>query len=193
MKVSGRTALILSALSLAGGYAYAKATEPEKICIADSLTETVTVVKTVKAETTQEQHASEKIIERKIAVPCKCQQQKSCDKDINVPDKPSPDGILVMDERIIERSLGSSESLKFEGFSQDQLFTGRTKETPVKTNLDSHRWRVSVLGGYDWSDAVPVYGVSAGMRVLGPIEVGAWTTVNQRLHGAAGASVSVSW
>jgi len=191
MKVSGRTALIFSALSLAGGYAYAKATEPEKICIADSLTETVTVVRTMKAETTQEQHASEKIIERKIAVPCKCPRQQECNKDTVQPTESS--GVLVMDERIIERSLGSSESLKFEGFSQDHLFAGRTKETPVKTNPDTHRWRVSVLGGYDWTEAVPVYGVSAGMRVLGPIEIGAWTTVNQRLHGAAGASVSVSW
>lgn len=190
MKVSGRTALILSALSMTGGYAYAKATEPEKVCIADSLTETVTVVKTVKTETTQEQHASEKIIERKIAVPCKCPRQPACNQEAVQPTESS--GVLVMDERIIERSLGSSESLKFDGFSQDQVFAGRTKEAPVKTNLDS-RWRVSVMGGYDWSDAVPVYGVSAGMRVLGPIEVGAWTTVNQRLHGAAGASVSVSW
>ena len=197
-----RAARILAAVgvSFAGGFFCARATETEVHCTADTFTETRTIVRTVQAETERSTQATERVIERRIAVPCKCpkvdisKMETATDKDTNVPGKESiSDGILVMDERIIERAMGTTERLKIEGFSTDTHQLAAVKEKPSEQAVRLPRWRLGLMSGYDWTDAVPIYGLSAGMRLVGPVEIGVWSTVSQRLHGAVGLSVSAAW
>ena len=197
-----RAARILVAVgaSFAGGFFCARATETEFHCTADTFTETRTVVRTVQTEAERSAQATERIIERRIAVPCKCpkvvlsEMETATDKDTNVPSKESTsDGILVMDERIIERAMGTTERLKIDGFSESLNTLSAMKEKPAEQAVRLPRWRLGLMAGYDWTDAVPIYGLSAGMRLVGPIEIGVWATVSQRLHGAVGLSVSAAW
>ena len=191
-----RALRILAAVgvSFAGGFFIARLTETDAQCVADTFTETATVIRTIQAEAERSSQATERIIERKIAVPCKCSKL-----DISKTETPiqtaetQPTGTLVLDERIVERAVGTTEKLKIGAFSDFRSDVSAVQEKPQESQARPPRWRLGVMAGYDWTDAVPIYGLTAGMRLVGPVEVGVWSTVSQRLHGAVGLSVAASW
>lgn len=191
---------LLALGAFAGGFFCARETAREPSCVAEAVTETVTLVRTVQAEAERSETATERVIERRIAVPCRCPKveisktETPTARDINVPSKDQPsDGILVLDERIVERAFGTTEKLKIGAFSGAATSDSSVRESAPQEASTPARWRVSAMAGYDWTDAVPVYGLAAGMRLVGPVELGVWATVSQRLHGAAGVSVSAAW
>lgn len=191
--------ILLALGSFAGGFFCARATETEVRCTAETFTETRTIVRTVQAEAERSAQATERVIERRIAVPCKCPSAviSKTETTTSLSDETPPSeaaGVIVMDERIFERSVGASERLRlgaFESAAGTVSAESQKAEAPESASLP--RWRLAALAGYDWTDAVPVYGLSAGMRLVGPVEIGVWATVSQRLHGAVGLSVSAAW
>ena len=203
--------LIFIALgAFAGGFFcahIAQMAEPAKIHEAETLKETVTVVQTMAAEAETKVEQVDRVIERKIAVPCKCRRQNqrtsedssavssSNDKDINVPDKPSSDGdgILVMDERIIERALSSSERLRLDAVSAASGNTEVKREFQQTEPRPLPDWQLSVLAGWNWHRKSTVYGVEVSRRIIGPVSLGVWGLSDRTGRGAAGISASVSW
>lgn len=193
---------LLALGAFAGGFFCARETAREPSCVAEAVTETVTLVRTVQAEAERSTQATERIIERRIAVPCRCPacpdpnpqtaEERPQGEPENAPTIPRM-GTVVLDERIVERAFGTTEKLKIGAFSGETASDSSVRESAPQEASTPARWRVSALAGYDWTDAVPVYGLAAGMRLVGPVELGVWATVSQRLHGAAGVSVSAAW
>ncbi len=190
--------------AFAGGFFYARNTEgaPSSIREVETLKETVTVFRTFTSESERQKNAVERVIERRVAVPCRCQScPESAPQTVEEWPKGEQDiapsvtrtGTVVLNERIVERAIGTTERLKIGAFSGAAASDSTVRESVLPEAPKPARWRVSALAGYDWTDAVPVYGLAAGMRLLGPVELGVWATVSQRLHGAAGVSVSAVW
>ena len=201
--------LIFIALgAFAGGFFCAKSTmltEPAKIHEVETLKETVTVVQTMAAEAETKVEQVDRVIERKIAVPCKCRRQlqrtteensavpSSNDTDTNVSEKSSSDGILVMDERIIERALSSSERLRLDAVSAASGNTEVKREFQQTEPRPLPDWQLSVLAGWNWHRKSTVYGVEVSRRIIGPVSLGVWGLSDRTGRGAAGISTSVSW
>lgn len=161
----------------------------------ETLTETVTVFHGVQIEAERSTQATERIIERRIAVPCRYPQASAPQTAMQeAPKKEAPVGTVVMEERILERAAGTSERLRLGALDAAAAsIASESQKAEAVSPVSVPRWRLSALAGYDWTDAVPVYGLSTGMRLVGPVEIGVWFTVSQRLHGAVGLSVSAAW
>lgn len=144
--------------------------------------DTMVVVRAEVRESHTEKSEVERVVERKVSVPCDCP----------VCDGVKPVGVAVLDERIVERAVKASESLRFEvsdlGLGSSSSVAQKSVETPPRPPA----WRLGVLGGATggWK---PVLGVYGTRRLAGPFEAGVWAVGTKDLKLTGGVSVGLTF
>ena len=204
--------LLLMALGFAGGFFCARATAPARVeREAEAIEQVRTVVVRERVEVERQARASERIVERRVVEPCPvcageapamaaataatAAMATTAVAAIGAPALRQPTiGRAVIEERVIERALSSSARLGFEGSG---IASGASRSAHAAERIEGPpplpRWRLSALVGYAWGEGAPVYGLAVGVRLIGPLEVGAWGATSAELRGAAGVSAGVRW
>lgn len=96
-------------------------------------------------------------------------------------------GGTVREERTEERGPVTATVARVERTSEAtrEHVATRTQLAPERP-----RWMVGALAGWDLRSSRLVYGAHAGVRILGPVSVGAWAVPQLR---AGGLAIGVSW
>lgn len=194
-------------------------TETE-VHIVDEITSTVIVTNTIKEvykeETNQKTEEKEKIIIRKIAVPCQCsnQQQTTAQNDVNGQNsnkndfpltlpkselKLSENGYMLIYEEIREneRKDESSHSVYTEKEQSNSslnqtssLKTEDKKETKIEKDTDI---LIGIGVGSSLSKFDLKYSVGAHKKIIGPFWIGAEVETNKKLDFSVKLNASLGF
>lgn len=176
------------------------------ICLVESTTKTEREIETIDqvrtvfvrefVEVARQSAATERIVERRVVEACpRCSiSRPECPLgDASAPTGDGGPGRIILDERIVERAVSQSERLRFDGDRLASSASTARSESERAGRSGAPRWRASALIGASWPEASPIYGLGASVRLVGPLELGAWGAVDRTFRGAAGLSVGIAW
>lgn len=200
----------LSALTVSG----VLSKETETKTIVETVTETKFVYKTIYKESERKEEkkdiSKEKVVERRIAVPCKCpscdgvSKQKSFRADSGLVWKAGelsfelPEGYYVIEEKIGEKELDKTFSSS--EMSVQSIAEGKAKERSDSSeevfHLEKQKsidWIIGASVGYSFGGGSVEYGVNVQRRIIGPIYIGLSGSLDGKLHSSLSANASVGF
>lgn len=154
---------------------------------AEIVTETVTVFHRLTQKREDEHKETERVIHRKVIIPCKCPKAE----EFSTADNLSTGGAVVAEE-ITERETADRSLLLVE--NSETAARATMAETQAREVVHTHDpvWRLGAGIGFDWGRRQPVLTLEANRRILGPVSLGVWASSDRHLKGAAGVKVDVS-